>query len=120
MQTQIDAFVDNYNHHRPHRSLNRTTPHIAYNRLPKAEPSPTARTHHRVRRDRVDTSGKITIRHNSTLYKIGIGRAHKHQPVIALTNGLDIRIIHHDTGELLRDFTLDTTRNYQPQNTNKA
>jgi hypothetical protein len=27
---------------------------------------------------------------------------------------LDIRIIHAATGEILRDFTLDPTRNYQP------
>ena len=32
----------------------------------------------------------------------------------------DITILNHQTGELLRHLTLDPTRNYQPQNTNKT
>lgn len=31
-----------------------------------------------------------------------------------LIHNLDIRIIHTETGELLRALTLDPTRNYQP------
>ena len=31
-----------------------------------------------------------------------------------LIHDLDIRIIHATTGELLRDLTLDPTRDYQP------
>jgi len=120
LQTQIDAFVNNYNHQRPHRSLSRTTPAIAYTRLPKAQPANNPQTEHRVRKDRIDNSGKITIRHKGHLYKIGIGRAHKHRPIIALINDLHIRIIDTQTGELLRDLTLDTTRTYQPQNTNNT
>jgi len=120
LQQQLDTFTHIYNHQRPHRSLGRTTPAIAYNRLPKTHPSTDPRTEHRLRRDRIDTTGKITIRHKGHLYKIGIGRAHKHQPVIALIDNLHIRIINTQTGELLRDLTLDTTRTYQPQNTEKT
>ena len=120
LQAQIDDFVHIYNHQRPHRSLGRTTPHIAYNRLPKTQPGTNPHTEHRVRKDRIDTTGKITIRHKGHLYKIGIGRAHKHQPIIALIDDLHIRIINTQTGELLRDLTLDTTRTYQPQNTEKT
>ena len=64
----------------------------------------------------VDTSGKITIRHKGHLYKIGIGRGHKQQRIIALIDDLDIKIIQQDTGEILRHLTLDTTRTYQPKN----
>ena len=39
---------------------------------------------------------------------------------IALIDDLDIRIIDKQTGELLRRLTLDTTRRYQPQNTQKT
>ena len=120
LQTQIESFISYYNHRRPHQSLNRTTPAIAYHRLPKASPNNTSTDQTRIRRDRVDTSGKITIRHKGHLYKIGIGRAHKHQPVIALIDNLDIRIIHQHTGELLRTLTIDTTRTYQPQNKEEA
>lgn len=120
LQGLLDDFADIYNHHRPHRSLNRATPAVTYTRLPKTGPAGSgAGTHHRLRRDRVDPTGKITIRHAGTLYKIGIGRAHKHQPVIALIDDLDIRIIHTNTGELLRQLTLDTTRRYQPQHKEK-
>jgi hypothetical protein len=30
-----------------------------------------------VRQDKVDASGKVSLRYDSRLYKIGIGRAHK-------------------------------------------
>ena len=40
LQTQLDAFVDEYNHHRPHRSLpHRATPATAYQARPKAAPA---------------------------------------------------------------------------------
>ena len=120
LQSHLDDFSDTYNNHRPHRALDRATPAHAYQRLPKTGPQgSTAGTHHRLRRDRVDPTGKITLRHAGTLYKIGIGRAHKHQPVIALIDNLDIRIINATTGEVLRHLTLDTTRRYQPQHKEK-
>lgn len=121
LQTQLDTFVHIYNNERPHRSLGRTTPAIAYTRLPKTGPAgTTAGSHHRIRRDRVDTTGKITIRYSGQMFRIGIGRAHKHQPVIALIDDLNIRIINANTGEKLTELTLDTTRRYQPQNRKKA
>ena len=46
-------------------------------------------------------TGKVTLRHNSHLYKIGIGRAHARTPIITIITGLDIRIINHTTGQLL-------------------
>ncbi len=43
------------------------------------------------------------------------GRTHARTPIIIiLVADLDIRIIHAATGEILRDLTLDTTRDYQP------
>lgn len=117
LQTQIDEFTHTYNHHRPHRSLDRTTPAAAYTRLPKATPDQNGdRTHFRVRRDRIDKSGTVTLRHNGKLHHIGIGRAHKHTPVALLVNGTHIRVIDHTTGELLRQLHLDPTRDYQPRN----
>jgi hypothetical protein len=35
--------------------------------------------------------------------------------VIMLVHDLNIRVIHAATGELLRELTLDPTRDYQPQ-----
>jgi hypothetical protein len=113
LQIQLDTFVDIYNHHRPHRSLNRRTPHTAYTTLPKARPGQPADTW-RTRHDRIDKTGRVTLRHNGRLHHIGIGRAHTGTPIVMLIHNLDIRIINTTTGELLRTLTLDPTRNYQP------
>ena len=117
LQDLLDEFTRHYNHNRPHRSLGRTTPAAAYTRLPKTGPEHNrVDTHFRVRHDRVDKTGSVTLRHNSRLHHIGIGRAHKHTPVTLLVADLDIRVIATQTGELLRHLTLDPTRDYQPQN----
>ena len=117
LQDLLDEFVGTYNHHRPHRSLGRSTPAAAYTRLPKTGPEHNrADTHFRVRHDRIDKTGSVTLRHNSRLHHIGIGRAHKHTPVTLLVADLDIRVIATQTGELLRHLTLDPTRDNQPQN----
>jgi transposase InsO family protein len=116
LQHQLDTFRHTYNHDRPHRSLGRRTPATAYNQLPKTGPGQDPAGTHRIRHDRVDKAGKVTLRHNGKLHHIGIGRPHKHKRIILIINSLDIRVIHHQTGELLQHLTLDPTRNYQPQN----
>ncbi|MCB2178008.1 MAG: IS481 family transposase [Actinomycetales bacterium] len=118
LQAQLDTFVDLYNHHRPHRSLpHRATPATTYTTRPKAMPAPSRdpATHDRIRHDRIDDSGVITLRHAGRLHHIGIGRTHARTHVIMLIQDLHIRVIHAATGELLRDLTLDPTRDYQPQ-----
>ncbi len=52
--------------------------------------------------------------HGGKLYHIGVGRTHARTRVLLLIRDLDIRIIDAATGELLRDLTLDPSRNYQP------
>jgi transposase InsO family protein len=116
LQALTDAFVEEYNHRRPHRSLGRATPAVAYNRLPKTGPAgSTAGPHYRIRHDRIDDTGSVSLRRAGRMHHIGIGRAHKHTPVILLIDDLDIRVINTDTGELLRALTLDPTRGYQPR-----
>ena len=117
LQTQLDAFVEIYNRHRPHRELpQRATPATAYTARPKATPSQRHDTHNRVRTDRVDQFGKLTLRHAGRLHHIGIGQTHAGTRVLVLVHDLDIRIIHAATGELIRQLTLDPTRDYQPRN----
>jgi hypothetical protein len=65
-----------------------------------------------VRRDRIDQAGVVTLRHRGRLHHIGVGRAHKHTPVILLVADLDVRVITEE-GEVLRHLTLDPTKNYQ-------
>ena len=116
LQARLDEFTACYNTQRPHKSLpHRATPATAYTARPKATPGDrTAGTHDRVRADRVDTDGKLTIRYGGRLYHIGIGRTHARTRVLMLIQDLDIRVINAATGELLRHLTLDPSRNYQP------
>lgn len=116
LQRQLDEFRHYYNHLRPHRALDRRTPQEAYDARPKATPSgiPLDDAHYRVRHDTVDTCGKLTLRHGSRLHHIGIGRHHRHQPVLILVKDLHVRITTTN-GELLRDLQLDPSRDYQPQ-----
>jgi transposase InsO family protein len=116
LQTLIDAFADEYNHRRPHRSLeHRATPATVYTNRPKATPGDgSTDTHDRVRKDIVDKSGKITLRYQGRLYSIGIGRTHARTRVVILVQDLNIRIVDTATGELLRELTLDPTKRYQP------
>jgi transposase InsO family protein len=123
LQALIDLFTDEYNHRRPHRSLpHRATPATLYDSMPKALPDPSRdpNTHDRIRHDRVDKAGSVTLRHNSRLHHIGIGRTHAGTCVILLVQDLHIRIVDAATGELLRDLTLDPTRDYQPTSAPKG
>jgi transposase InsO family protein len=117
LQTLLDTFVDEYNHRRPHRSLpHRATPVTAYTARPKATPSTdrTGQIHHRVRTDKVDHTGVVTLRVNGRLHHIGIGRTHARTHVLILAQDLHIRVVDAATGELLRDLVLDPTKDYQP------
>jgi transposase InsO family protein len=117
LQVLIDAFADAYNHQRPHRSLpHRATPATAYAARPKATPG-TSRardTHDRIRHDKIDKAGCVTLRANGRLHHIGVGRTHTGTDVLLLVQDLHIRVIHATTGELLRDLILDPRTDYQP------
>jgi transposase InsO family protein len=118
LQAQLDDFTAYYNTRRPHRAIGRRTPAAAWNARPRAIPSRQGirvSEHFRVRRDRIDTDGKLTLRHNSRLHHIGIGRRWAGTNVLILARNLELRIITQDDGELIRQLTLDPSRDYQPQ-----
>jgi hypothetical protein len=56
----------------------------------------------------------ITLRYNSRLHHIGLGRGHAGTRVMVLVADLDVRVLTED-GALLRELTLDPTRDYQRQ-----
>jgi len=64
LQRQIDRFVAYYNEVRTHRGINRRTPLSVYGAREKARPSPSfvKVADRRLRLDRVDKSGRITLR----------------------------------------------------------
>ena len=116
LQAQLDRFRSYYNTVRPHRALARRTPDDAYHARPKAVPTGIKLDDAgwRVRHDTIDAYGTVTLRHNSRLHHIGIGRRHAHKPVLILVKDVHVRITAPN-GEVLRDFQLDPTRDYQPQ-----
>jgi len=71
--------------------------------------------HYRVRNDTIDAGGTITLRHNSRLHHIGLGAAARGTRITLLIDDLHIRVIGRDTGHLIRELTLDPTRDYQPR-----
>jgi transposase InsO family protein len=118
LQALLGTFVKIYNHHRPHRSLpHRATPAAVYTAHPKAAPGTgrAADTHDRVRTDKIDKSGTVTLRVAGKLRHIGIGRPHAGTHVLLLAQDLHVRVIHATTGELLRELDIDPTRDYQPR-----
>jgi hypothetical protein len=116
LQAQLDTFAHYYNDIRPHRALDGRTPLQAYGARIKARPAnqPTPATHFRVREDKIDRTGTVTLRYRSKLHHIGIGRAHKGRAIKLLIADRDIRVIDHQTGELLRQLTLNPNRDHQP------
>jgi hypothetical protein len=120
LQLQLDTFRAYYNQQRPHRALQGSSPlHVFTTRL-KARPSaPLPEAHFRVRHDRVDKSGRITLRYLSRLHHIGLGRTYIGVPVHILVANRHVRVIRDD-GSLLRELTLDPCRDYQPLGTARS
>ena len=113
LQAQLDQFTAHYNHDRPHKSLDHRTPADAYTARAKATPNGRD-GHWRIRHDKVDKTGRITIRHASRLHHIGIGYEHIGTTVRVPVHDLHITVINADTGEIIRHLHLDTSRDYQP------
>ncbi|MCR1784583.1 IS481 family transposase [Nocardioides carbamazepini] len=119
LQTLLDAFVEEYNHRRPHRSLpHRATPATTYTTRPKATPHADRNSdaHDRTRHDIVSTAGNVTLRVAGRLRHIGVGRTYARTRVILLVHDLHVRVINAATGELLRDLIVDPSKDYQPKN----
>jgi hypothetical protein len=117
LEDDVDRLVAYYNEIRPHRAKGRMTPRAAFESRAKAMPRKVDHTYSRelrVRHDRIDQHGAVTIRYKSKLHHIGMGRALNGTRVILLVAGRQIRVLD-EQGELLRALTLDPSRDYQPQ-----
>jgi transposase InsO family protein len=113
LQRQIDRFVELYNYSRPHRAIDRHTPFEAYGARDRARPgTPLGTTHFRVRTDKVDNAGKVTLRYDSKFLHIGIGRRYCGTPIRLYVADRDVRVVTFE-GELLRHLEVDPTRRYQ-------
>jgi transposase InsO family protein len=116
LQTQLNDSVAYYNTVRPHRALHRHTPIQAFTTRPKAFPTGYhIPPHYRLRHDKIDAAGVITVRYHSRLHHIGLGKRRTGTHVIVLIDDLDIRVLDRDSGHLIRKLILDPTRDYQPR-----
>ena len=113
LQARLDAFADEYNHRRPHRAVNRMTPAAAYAARPKAAPARPAGAADS-RTAKTAPNGTVSYRRDGRSHHIAIGRRHAGATMQVITRGLRIQIVDPATGELIRELTLDPTRNYQP------
>ena len=112
LQAQLDAFRTYYNQRRPHRALGRQTPLAVFNAKLKARPQPPDQpTHYRVRQDRIDSHGSVTLRYLGRLRHIRVGAVHRNRRVHLLVAGADVRVLTTG-GELLRELRLEADRLY--------
>ena len=114
LQIQLDTFRLYYNQQRPHRSLAGRTPLQAFQARLKAQPAaaPSA-VQYRVRRDKLDSYGKVTIRYLGRLRHLYVSYKRRGQPVTLLVAGAHLKVVAAD-GSILRELMLDSTRRYQP------
>ena len=115
LQAQLDRFVAYYNRRRPHRAIGRRTPAEAFAARERAYPRRAVIdcAGYRVRHDKIDKQGGVTLRYRGRLHHIGVGRAYRGWRVVLLVAGRDVRILTLD-GSPLRHLVLDPTRDYQP------
>ena len=114
LQRQLDRFREHYNEQRPHRALDRQTPGQAYRATPKALPATNGHTpgHYRLRYDRLDTKGKMTLRRAGRMHHLGVGAAHTGKRVLALADDHHITVIELDTGEILSTHLIQPEKSY--------
>ncbi|MFC8302587.1 integrase core domain-containing protein [Specibacter sp. NPDC057265] len=115
LDRQLARFQHIYNQERPHRALDRKTPAEVYTSLPKAAPVTSSEQHWRVRYDKIDDVGTVSLRYESAMRHLAIGRAHKAKHVIILLAGPEVMIADVTTGELLAEHTIDPSKNYPPK-----
>jgi hypothetical protein len=114
LQRQLDQFHDHYNERRPHRPLQRPTPGDAYRATPKAAPASNGHApgHYRLRYDRLDSKGRMTIRRAGRMHHLGIGAAHARTRVLAFADDRHVTVTDLQTGEVLSRHLIQPDKSY--------
>jgi transposase InsO family protein len=114
LQHQLDEFREHYNEKRPHRALDRRTPDNAYRATPKALPTSNghAQGHYRLRYDRLDNKGKMSLRRAGRMHHLGVGAKHARKRVLALADDHHITVTDLTTGEILSRHLIDPNKTY--------
>jgi transposase InsO family protein len=114
LQQQLDQFRDHYNERRPHRALNRRTPGQAYRATPKAAPASNGHApgHYRLRYDRLDPKGKMTLRRAGRMHHLHTGTAHAGTRVLAFADDHHVTVADLTTGEVLSTHLIEPDKTY--------
>lgn len=110
LQTQLDTFVDIYNHQRPHRAIGRQIPAQVFEQTPKSGPAdkPLA-TPTTIHRNKIAANGTVTA---GRRYTISLGAAHAHQQATIIITGPACHVFI--AGRLIRQLQLDPNKTVQP------
>jgi hypothetical protein len=113
-QLQLDEFRAHYNERRPHRALHRRTPGEVYRATPKASPASNGHQpgHYRLRYDRLDSKGRMTLRRAGRMHHLGVGILHARTRVLAFADDHQITVADLATGEVLSVHLIDPDRSY--------
>ena len=117
LQRILDEFQQVYNTERPHRALNRETPHQWFHRTLKARPNArniTRDREFRIRHDRVDSGGKVTLRHDGKLRHLGVRKIHRRKKVVMLIATEEVTVMDAETSEVLSRHVIDPGKFYWP------
>jgi hypothetical protein len=97
-----------------HRAIGRKTPAVAFVAREKAVPRAPIidSAGFRVRHDKVDGSGTVTLRYRRQLHHIGVGRPYSGWRVVLLVAGKEVRIVGLDLSPL-QHLVSDRTKDYQ-------
>jgi transposase InsO family protein len=114
LQQQLDQFREHYNERRPHRALQRRTPGQAYRATPNAAPASNGHPpgHYRLRYDRLDTKGRMTLRRAGRMHHLGIGATHARKRVLAFADEHHITVADLNTGEVLSTHLIEPNKTY--------
>jgi transposase InsO family protein len=114
LQRQLDAFRAHYNERRPHRALDRHTPGHAYRATPKAIPATNGHApgHYRLRYDRLDPKGKMTLRRAGRMHHLHTGVNHAGTRVLAFADDHQVTVADLMTGEILSVHLIEPHKTY--------
>jgi transposase InsO family protein len=115
LQEVLVEVVRYYNEVRPHRGINRQTPHAAYNARTKAKANTLIhQPHWRIRTDTVDVRGHVTLRYLGKLRHLNVGWKYRGQ-AIRLYVLDDLVTFATEDGEFIGETKINPERDYQPK-----
>jgi transposase InsO family protein len=115
LQLVLDDVVRYYNEVRPHRGIDRKTPHVVYNARAKAKPNTLIHEPHwRIRTDTVDVRGHVCLRYLGVQRHLNVGWKYRGQPIRLYVLD-DVVTFASEDGEFIGETKIDPNRDYQPK-----